>query len=102
MSEPSRAVRFALRSVSNKSAVTLAILGVAMLVLYRVAVHAKGVADIAWFLKLVLVQAVIYLAVVWLTLRSQDSRQLLMLGLIFAGMFRLSILFSPPYLSDDI
>jgi len=73
-----------------------------MLVLYRIAVHSKGVADMPWFLKLVAVQIVIYLAAVWLSLRSRDSRPLLVLGLIFAALFRLSIIFYPPYLSDDI
>lgn len=86
----------------GKWTVALSILGVAMLVLYRVAVHSKGVADIAWFLKLVTIQIVIYLAAVVLSLRSRDSRALFVLGLIFAALFRLSILFSPPYLSDDI
>jgi len=81
---------------------TLSTLGVAMLALYRIAVHAKGVPDIAWFLKLVVVQIVIYLAAAWLSLRSRDSRSILVLGLIFAALFRLSIIFSPPYLSDDI
>ena len=80
----------------------LSVLGIAMLVLYLTAVHSKGVADIAWFLKLVVVQIVIYLASVWLSLRSRDSRQLLVVGLIFATLFRLSIVFYPPYLSDDI
>ena len=86
----------------GKWMVTLSLLGVATLVLYRVAVHSKGVADIAWFLKLVAVQIVIYVAVAWLSLRTKDSRALLLLGLIFAALFRLSILFAPPYLSDDI
>jgi alpha-1,6-mannosyltransferase len=99
MSEQSRAT---FRSVSLKSTVTLSILGVAMVVLYRIAVHSQGVADIVWFLKLVLIQLVIYFAVAWLSLRTRDSRTLLLFGLIFAALFRLSILFSPPYLSDDI
>src|SRR6266576_2058138 len=100
MSEKSTA---AFRFVStNWTVLTLSTLGVAMLVLYRIAVHAKSVADIAWFLKLVVVQIVIYLAAAWLSLRSRDSRSLLVLGLTFAALFRLSIIFSPPYLSDDI
>jgi alpha-1,6-mannosyltransferase len=99
MSEQSPA---AFRSVSTKWTVTLSVLGVAMLVLYRIAVHSKGVADIGWFLKLVGVQIVIYLAAVWLTLRTRDSRLVLVLGLTFAALFRLSIIFFPPYLSDDI
>src|ERR1700736_5125175 len=100
MSEQSTA---AFRFISTKwTVLTLSALGVAMLALYRIAIHAKGVADIAWFLKLVVVQIVIYLAAAWLSLRSRDSRALLVLGLIFAALFRLSIIFSPPYLSDDI
>ena len=91
-----------LRSVSPKWTVTLSILGVAMLVLFRIAVHSKEVPDIAWFLKFVFIQLVIYFAVAWLSLRTKDSKKLLVLGLIFAALFRLSILFSPPYLSDDI
>ena len=80
----------------------LSILGVATLVLYRIAVRSKGASDIVWFLKLVLIQLTIYFAVVWLSLRTKDSRQILLLGLIFAALFRISILFSPPYLSDDV
>ena len=73
-----------------------------MLILIRIAVHSKGVADIQQFLELVVIQSVIYLVVAWLSLRSRDSRSILVLGLVFAALFRLSILFSPPYLSDDI
>ena len=80
----------------------VSVLGVAMFALYCVAVRSRGVADIAWFLKLVFVQIVIYLFLAWLSLRGRDSRSLLVLGLIFAALFRLSILFSPPNLSDDI
>ena len=87
---------------AKSTIIVLGLLGVATLYLYRVAVHSKGVADITWFLKLVVVQIVIYLAVAWLSLRTSDSRSLLLLGLIFAALFRLSIIFFPPYLSDDI
>ena len=97
MNEPSPTV-----FTSTKWTVTLSVLGIAMLVLYRVGVHAKSVADITWFLKLVVIQIVIYLGAAWLSLRSKDSRSLLVLGLIFAALFRLSIIFYPPYLSDDI
>lgn len=93
----------ALKSMSTKWAViAVSMLGVAMLVLYCIAVHSEGVADIAWFLKLVIVQTAIYLAIACLSLRSSDSRSLLVLGLVFAALFRLSIVFSSPYLSDDI
>ena len=73
-----------------------------MLVLFRIAVHSEGVAGMVPFLELVVVQSVVYLAVSWLSLRSSDSRSLLLLGLVFAALFRLAIIFSPPYLSDDI
>ena len=87
---------------AKSTIIVLGLLGVATLYLYRVAVHSKGVADITWFLKLVVVQIVIYLAVAWLSLRTSDSRSLLVIGLIFAALFRLSIIFFPPHLSDDI
>ncbi|HEX6718347.1 MAG TPA: glycosyltransferase 87 family protein [Pyrinomonadaceae bacterium] len=99
MSEQSSGV---FRSVNIKSTVTLSVLGVATLALYRIGVHSKGIADILWFLKLLVVQIVIYVAAAWLCLRTKDSRPLLLLGLIFAAVFRLSIIFYPPYLSDDI
>jgi hypothetical protein len=73
-----------------------------MLILFRIAVHAKTVPEIVWFLKLVLIQLIIYFGVAWLSMRTKDSRTLLLLGIVFAALFRLSILFSPPYLSDDI
>ncbi len=97
MSEQTRAA-----SKSIRATVVLTALGVATLVLYRIAVHSRTVPDIIWFLKLVAVQIVIYAAAVWLSLHTKDSRTLLVLGLIFAALFRLSILFSTPYLSDDI
>ncbi len=93
----------ALKFLSSKSIIiALTVLGVAMLFLFRIAVQSKGVADIAWFLELAGVQSVIYLAVAWLSVRSSDSRSILVVGLVFAALFRLSIIFYPPYLSDDI
>ena len=86
----------------RSTAIALSVLGIAMLILVRIAAPSKGVADIALFLELVIVQSVIYLAVAWLSLRSRDSRSVLVLGLVFAALFRVSILFFPPYLSDDI
>ena len=96
--QPRAAFTFAI----TKATMLLTALGIATLVLYRIAVHAKGVTDIVWFLKLVAVQIAIYFAIAWLCLRTKDSRALLVLGLVFAALFRLSILFSTPYLSDDI
>jgi alpha-1,6-mannosyltransferase len=86
----------------NLIAIALGLFGVSMLVLYRIGLRAQGTTDIVWFLKLVGIQALIYLAVAWLSLRGRESHSVLIIGLIFATLFRLSILFSPPYLSDDI
>jgi alpha-1,6-mannosyltransferase len=86
----------------KSTVIALGVLGVAMLLLFRIAVHSKGVAGMPRFLELVAVQSVIYLAVAWLSLRSSDSRSMLVLGLVFAALFRLSIIFFPTYLSDDI
>src|SRR6476660_5550399 len=89
-------------ATSFRWTVAVSILGVVMLVLYWVGVHSRSVPDIIWFLKIVLIQLSIYVSVVWLSLRTKDSPQLLLLGLIFAALFRIAILFYPPYLSDDI
>ena len=83
-------------------AIVLTFLGVAMLVVYRLAVHSRNVSDITWFLELVVVQIVLYVCAAWLSVRPKDSRTLLVLGLVFGALFRLAIIFSPPYLSDDI
>ena len=79
---------------ANRIAIVLIVLGVASLVLYKMGVRAEGTRDIVWFLKLVGVQAMIYIAAAWLGLRGKESRSLLIIGLVFAGLFRLSILFS--------
>ena len=99
MSEHSPAV---FNSENRKWMVMLSVLGIATLAFHRIAVHSRGVADIAWFLKLVAVQIVIYVVATLISLRTRDSRTLLTLALVFAALFRLSIIFFPPYLSDDI
>src|SRR3989449_7790805 len=80
----------------------LAGIGVVLLVLYRIGLHSRGVTDIVWFIKLALVQCALYLIVVWLIFRARSARSTLILVLLFAGIFRISIVFAPPYLSDDI
>ena len=95
---------YATPKVSNAKwiAIALGVLGIGLLVLYRIGLRAEGAKDIVWFLKLVGVQAMIYVVVAWLSWRARRSRSLLIIGLVFAALFRLSILFSSPYLSDDI
>src|SRR6185369_9777109 len=82
--------------------ILLAGIGLTLLVLFRIGQRATGVADIAWFIKLALFQSVLYLIAAWLIVRNRGGRGTVVLVLIFAGLFRLSILFAPPYLSDDI
>ncbi len=81
--------------------ILLAAIGLILLVLYRIGLRASGVTDIAWFIKLALFQSVLYLIAAWLINRNRGARFTLLLVLVFAGLFRLSILFAPPYLSDD-
>ncbi len=85
--------------VSN---VLLAGIGAVLLILYRIGLHSRGVTDIGWFIKLALAQSILYLIVVWLIVRARGARSTLLIVLLFAGIFRLSIVFAPPYLSDDI
>jgi hypothetical protein len=89
---------------SNGSAIAIAliVLAVALLVLYGVGIHAQGARDILWFLKIVGVQIPLYVAAAWVALRKNESPLILIIALVFAALFRLSILFYPPYLSDDI
>src|ERR1041385_3452477 len=87
---------------NRKTAVALVLLGCVLIVLYRVGVTAGGVNGIRLFMKVAFVQSAIYLRAAWLVIRSRSSRPTLLIAIIFAVLFRLSILFTPPYLSDDI
>src|SRR5712692_621640 len=81
---------------------TVTVIGCLLIVLYRLGLQSRDGTDILWFIKVALVQSIFYLVAVWLIWRARISRSTLVLTLIFATLFRLSILFSPPYLSDDI
>lgn len=80
----------------------LILLGCASLLIYRVSLRAKGGDDIEWFIKVALCQAAIYLVAAWIIFRARSSRSTFLIVIVFAAIFRLSILFAPPYLSDDI
>src|SRR5437870_10793641 len=82
--------------------VLLAAVRAILLILYRIGLHSRGVTDIVWFIKLTLVQSALYLLAAWLIVRARGARSTLIIILVFAGIFRLSIVFAPPYLSDDI
>src|SRR6266581_7860218 len=81
---------------------SVTVIGCLLIVLYRVGLQSRDGADILWFIKVAFVQSIFYLVAVWLILRARTSPSTLVLTLILATLFRLSILFAPPYLSDDI
>ena len=81
---------------------SVTVIGCLLIVLYRLGLQSRDGPDILWFIKVAFVQSIFYLVAVWLILRARTSRSTLVLTLIFATLFRLSILFAPPYLSDDI
>src|SRR2546421_5805792 len=82
--------------------ILLAAIGAILLILYRIGLHSRGVTDIVWFIKLALAQSALYLIAAWLIVRARSARSTLIIVLVLAGVFRLSIVFAPPYLSDDI
>jgi len=81
---------------------SVTVIGCLLIVLYRLGLRSRDSAEILWLLKVALVQSIVYLVAVWLIWRARTSRSTLVLTLLFATLFRLSILFAPPYLSDDI
>src|SRR5258708_4954783 len=82
--------------------VLLAAIGSILLILYRIGLHSRGAADIVGFIKLALIQSVLYLIAAWLIFQARNARSTLIIVLVLAGIFRLGIVFAPPYLSDDI
>lgn len=88
--------------ILNRESILLVALGSVSLALYARGSTAIGISSIVWFIKLALLQSILYLVAVWIVLRARPSRSSLIIAIIFAALFRLSILFAPPYLSDDI
>src|SRR5258708_25948335 len=82
--------------------VLLGAIGAILVILYRIGLHSRGAADIVGFIKLALIQSVLYLIAAWLIVRARSARSTLIIVLVLAGIFRLSLVFAPPYLSDDI
>ena len=80
----------------------LIVLGGASLLVYRVSLQARSGDDVDWFIKVALGQSLIYLLAAWIVFRARSSRSTLVLVIVFAALFRLSLLFAPPYLSNDI
>lgn len=85
-----------------KTGIILILLGCASVVLYRTGLSASGVSGIRFFMKVAFVQSAIYLLAAWIVIRARSSNSTLFIVIAFAIVFRLSILFAPPYLSDDL
>ncbi len=88
--------------VDTKTAIVLVLLGFVSVALYRAGLSASGVSGIRFFMKIAFAQSAIYLVAAWIVIRSRSSNSTLLIAVAFAIVFRLSILFAPPYLSDDI
>lgn len=80
----------------------LVFLGCLLLLLNRVGLRLQQQNHLPWFIGTVLAQGVVYLAAVWLVLMDRKVPRALSAVLLFAVLLRVSILFAPPYLSDDI
>jgi alpha-1,6-mannosyltransferase len=84
------------------TSVWLLLLGCVSMVLYRAGLKASGVDGIRFFMTVAFVQSAIYLLAAWIVVRARPANATVLIVIAFAVIFRLSILFAPPYLSDDI
>jgi alpha-1,6-mannosyltransferase len=87
---------------TRKSVVALMVLGCLLLVLNGIGLVLQRYDNLVWFVAVALLQGVVYIFAVWIVCRVQPGRLGLAVVLIVATLLRLSVLFSPPFLSDDI
>jgi hypothetical protein len=85
-----------------KTSVALLLLGLVSVGLYRAGLGASGVSGIRFFMTVAFIQSAIYLVAAWIVMRARPSNSTVLIAIAFAVIFRASILFAPPYLSDDI
>jgi hypothetical protein len=78
------------------------LLGCVSVGLYRAGIGLNGVSGIRFFMTVAFIQSAVYLLAAWIVIRARPSNSTLLIAVAFAVIFRLSILFAPPYLSDDI
>ena len=90
------------RSRSALINLALAAIGCTSVVLYRAGSQAEGTKDVVWFIQLALAQSVLYLIAAWLVLRARPVRATLVIAILLATLFRLSLVHGPPRLSDDV
>jgi len=97
------APRLALRRWTN---LLLIALGLASLSLYWYGLNfnrtRSAMFPIIPFLEIAFSQCALYALAVWLVWRARRSRSTLAIIIVFTALFRLSVLFAPPFLSDDI
>src|SRR5260370_33015758 len=72
------------------------------LYVYALGLEGAGVSAMPWCIRVALTQGVICLAASWIAWRAPATRWTLLIVIAFAALFRLSILFTPPLLSDDV
>jgi alpha-1,6-mannosyltransferase len=98
-----RFIRIAEVGRENWQVFVLSLMGIVLFGLYRYGLELRFGLGIKWFIKVACVQAAIYFLACWFVLRNRSlSRSPLWLIIGFAVLFRLAVLFHPPYLSDDI
>ncbi len=85
-----------------KPIATLAFLGCALLALNRFGLAQQRQDNLPGFIATALAEGLVYLAAVWTVCRIESKRSTLIAVLVIAGLLRASIVFAPPYLSDDI
>jgi alpha-1,6-mannosyltransferase len=91
--------------VLSRTNVLLIALGLASLVLYRYGLKldlTRMPLRIVWFIQIALAQSALYAFAAWVVWRARVSRSTLIIVIVFAALFRLSVLFATPFLSDDI
>jgi len=84
------------------SPASLALIGCFLLALNAAGLYLQHRNNLPWFVGAVLAQGAIYLVGVRLVLLGSNVPRALTLVLLFAGLLRISVVFAPPYLSDDI
>src|SRR5262245_42215925 len=92
------------RSVASPANIALIVLGgvSAFLYVHSLEIEGEGAGVIPWFIRLALIQGLIYTASAWIAWKAQGSGPTLFITVAFAALFRLSLLFAPPLLSDDV
>ena len=89
-------------SPSARKLALLVLLGCVLLLLIRVGLHLQRQNNLPWFVGTALAQGLVYFAGVRLVLTGKNMPGALPAVLLFGTLLRISILFAPPYLSDDI